>query len=56
MVILNAGDQVNTLDWKRFSENIKGATGGKDILSNKQISLSTPLQLEPWGSWVVELN
>ncbi|WP_407406084.1 glycoside hydrolase family 13 protein [Chryseobacterium sp.] len=40
MVILNNSDKEQKIDFKRFSENLKGISKGKDVISGKEISVN----------------
>jgi len=55
MVAMNNGDKAATLDTARFQEMLKGAAGGKDILTGQQVELATQLKLAPKSVVVVEL-
>ena len=39
MVVINNTDKQQTIDLKRFAENLNGISKGKDIISDKEISV-----------------
>ena len=56
MVVVNNGLTSQTINTKRFQENIKGSKFGKDIFSAKQIDLQTEFTIEPQSALVLELE
>ena len=55
MVAMNNNDKPMVLPTARFQEMLKGAAGGKDILTGQQVELATQLKLAPKSVVVVEL-
>jgi len=56
MVVVNNNDKEEVLDLKRFSESIKSSTSGKEIISDKEISLQNSLNIPAKTSMIIELN
>lgn len=56
MVILNAANDAQTLDLKRFDEMIQGKSAGKEISSGASVDLTKSLKLEPWSVQVIEIK
>lgn len=58
MVILNSSDTAQTIDLKRFSEDLNGITTGKDVISEKTYPISGQNQLTvaPKTSLILELK
>lgn len=56
MVVVNNNDKDEVLDLKRFSESIKSSTRGKEIISDKEISLQNNLNVPAKTSMIIELN
>ncbi len=56
MVVLNNSDQPQTINTKRFKENIQNSTQAKDIISEKVISLTDTIQLPAKSSMILELK
>lgn len=55
MVILNGTNKEQTLPTKHYSEVIKNAAAGKDIISQKTIDLTKEVTLSPRQSMIIEL-
>src|SRR5690606_11471617 len=56
MVILNNSEKAQTIDTKRFKENIKSYTKGKDIISEKEVPLSETLEIQGKTSLILDLK
>jgi neopullulanase len=56
MVVMNAANDAQALDLKRFDEMTQGKTSGKEISSGKVIDLTKSINLEPWSVQVIELK
>ncbi|WP_313373617.1 glycoside hydrolase family 13 protein [Chishuiella sp.] len=58
MVVMNANTEKQTLKLDRFSEALNGFTSGKDIISNKNISVDTnnTISIDGKTSMIIELK
>ncbi|MFT3919530.1 glycoside hydrolase family 13 protein [Cloacibacterium sp.] len=56
MVVLNNNEKEQTLQLKRFEENLKSYTKGKDIISGNEISLSETLTIPAKSPLILELK
>ncbi len=56
MVVINNNPEAQTLELKRFSEGLAGATTGKDVISEEQVKLGETLEISGKTSMVIELN
>ncbi len=56
MIIINNSDKPQAVDTKRFKENIKSYTKGKDVVSEKEFSLNGTLEIQGKSSLVLELK
>lgn len=56
MVVINNKTEKQTLDLKRFEEGIKSFTKGKDVVSEKEFSLTNSLEIEGKTALVLELS
>ncbi|MEH6406855.1 MAG: alpha-amylase family glycosyl hydrolase, partial [Leeuwenhoekiella sp.] len=56
MVVLNNSEEEQILNLQRFAENIKGSTSGKEVLSEKEISLGEKLTVAGKSPMIIELN
>jgi hypothetical protein len=56
MVILNNGNASQKLNTKRFQENIKNYTLGKDVLTDTTVNLKTDFTIEAQSVLVLELE
>lgn len=56
MVVVNANEKEEVVDLKRFSEAIKSSSKGKDIISEKELSLQNNLTVPARTSMVIELK
>ncbi|MDO4228743.1 MAG: glycoside hydrolase family 13 protein [Capnocytophaga sp.] len=56
MVIINQNKETQNVDLKRFAESLKSFTNGKDIISDKNISLQNTLQIAGKTAMVIELK
>lgn len=56
MVILNNSKEYQTLKWNRYSEGIKSATRGWDIISEKEISLKEEGMIPAKTAMILELK
>ena len=56
MVVLNNNEKEQTLQLKRFEENLKSYTKGKDIISGNEILLSETLTIAAKSPLILELN
>ncbi|WP_247235105.1 glycoside hydrolase family 13 protein [Telluribacter sp. SYSU D00476] len=55
MVISNTGDSTHDLPTTRFSERIKGATKGRNVITDETISVVGSIPLAPKSVYVLEL-
>lgn len=55
MVVVNNSDEAQTLDLSRFKENLKENKQGKDIISDKNISLKGKLEIAGKTSYIIEV-
>ena len=56
MVVINNNPKPQELNLNRFTEIIKDAKFGKEIISDKIINLKSILKLESKSSMIIELN
>lgn len=56
MVIINNKHEKQTIDLKRFDEGIKSFTKGKDVVSEKEFSLTNTLEIEGKTALVLDLS
>ncbi len=56
MVVLNNSEKDQNLDLNRFKEGIKNFTVGKDVISDKEISLKGNLEVKGKSSLILELK
>ncbi len=56
MVVINNSDKPQTFGTARFQESIHNFTSGKDILSGKNLTLSSDITMEPKSVMVLELQ
>lgn len=56
MVIINNAPETKTFKTKRFQENIKNFTSGKDVLSVKSLDVKNEISLEGKSVLILELN
>lgn len=56
MVILNNSIDTQTINPTRFSENIKTAKAGFEMLKNQTINLTQPWEISPKSAMVIELS
>jgi len=56
MVIINNNPITQELQLNRFAEMIKDITSGRDIISNKEVSLENILKVEGKSSMIIELK
>ena len=56
MVVLNNNETEQKLDLKRFAESLDGFSGGKDIISGKDISFQGSLSVRAKSSMIIELK
>ncbi|RKS26744.1 glycosidase [Flavobacterium endophyticum] len=56
MVVINNTVETKTFKTKRFQENIKNFTAGKDILTGKSIDIKNEISLEGKSVLILELN
>ncbi|WP_374363748.1 glycoside hydrolase family 13 protein [Cloacibacterium sp.] len=56
MVVLNNNEKEQTLQLKRFEENLKSYTKGKDIISGNEIPLSETLTIPAKSPLILELK
>ena len=56
MVVLNNNEKEQTLQLKRFEENLKSYTKGKDIISGDEIPLSETLTIPAKSPLILELK
>lgn len=56
MVVINNNDKDEVLDLKRFSESIKSSIRGREIISDKEISLQNNLNVPAKTSMIIELK
>lgn len=56
MVVINNSKDVRTLDLSRFKENLKDTKTGKDIISEKSLSLENTLEIAGKSSYIIEVK
>jgi glycosidase len=56
MVVFNRGNDTVEVDTARFAERLDGFTHGTDVLSDKRVSLSPTLELDPMSVMILELE
>ncbi|PWW27532.1 MULTISPECIES: glycoside hydrolase family 13 protein [unclassified Chryseobacterium] len=56
MVIINNNEKDQTLDLKRFAESLNGFTKGKEIISDKEISLQNTMNIPAKTPLIIELE
>lgn len=56
MVVINNAAETKTFKTKRFQENIKNFTAGKDILTGKSIDIKNEISLDGKSVLILELN
>lgn len=56
MVVLNNSKDKRTIDLSRFNENLKGSTGGKEIISNMNITFTSTLDVNARQALIIELS
>nr|WP_236958063.1 glycoside hydrolase family 13 protein [Joostella atrarenae] len=56
MVVINNSKDARTLDLSRFKENLKDTTTGKDIISEKSLSLENTLEIAGKSSYIIEIK
>lgn len=56
MVIINNNEKAQNLDLKRFAESLNGYTKGKDIISDKVITLQNSINVPAKNSLIIELE
>jgi glycosidase len=56
MVILNSNEKDQVIDLKRFAESLNGLSKGKEIISDRELSLQDSLTIPAKTSMVIELK
>jgi len=56
MIILNNNEKDENLDLKRFAESLNGFSKGKEVISEKEISLQNTLTIPAKTSMIIELK
>lgn len=56
MVILNSNEKDQVIDLKRFAESLNGFSKGKEIISERELSLQDTLTISAKTSMVIELK
>lgn len=56
MVIINNNPEHQTIDTKRFQENIKNYTTGKEVLTNVTFNLAEAISIEGKSGLILELE
>lgn len=56
MVVINNKQEAQTIDLQRFAQGIKSFTKGKDVVSEKEFSLTQPLKIDGKTALVLELK
>jgi glycosidase len=56
MVVLNGNTTEKTITTNRFSENMTGASAGRDIISGKTITALNTLTVSPQSALIIELK
>lgn len=56
LVILNGSDSEQTLDMSRFSEVIRGASSGRDVVSGEVLDITDRIQVPARGTFILELD
>jgi glycosidase len=55
MVVLNANDATRKLDTSRFADDLRGMSGGREVLSGAEVDLRA-MEVPAWGAWILELR
>jgi glycosidase len=56
MCVLNTNSEKSSVNTDRFSQNIKGFTSGRDVITGTMSSLARPLDIAPKTLLIMELN
>lgn len=56
LVVINGSDTMRILDTKRFKEVIDGFNKGRDVISEKEIDITSPVLIEPRGVYILDLE
>jgi glycosidase len=56
MVVINNNEKDTTLDLKRFAESLNTTSKGKEVISDKEISLQNSLMIPAKTSFIIELQ
>lgn len=56
MVVVNASDSPQAIDWDRFAESLDGLDQGTEILSGRAIAVGDELTAAPKSSMVIDLK
>jgi neopullulanase len=56
MVVLNKNSQDSSLDLARFTQGLRQAKRGKNILTGESMDLTKPIPLRPMTPMIIELN
>lgn len=56
MCVLNSNNEKASVSMDRFSQNIKGFTSGKEVITGTVSSLARPLEVAPKSLLIMELN
>lgn len=56
MIILNGNAEKKVLATKRFSDNLKSFTTGRDVVSGLEINNISMIEVQPWQAFILELR
>jgi hypothetical protein len=56
MVLINNSKKNQSINWNRFSESIKEKKEGKDIITDKKISVGEETYIMPQSSMIIEFD
>jgi hypothetical protein len=56
MVVLNQGDELETLELARFDEVLQGRRGLVDALTGDVLNPGETLDVPGWKAWVLEVQ
>ncbi len=56
MVVLNNSLKKQAIDWSRYTEGIKDFSKGKDIITETEFTIGTPMTIEPLKSMIIQLE
>jgi glycosidase len=56
MVVINASDKEQQIDWARFNERLDGFSGGVDILTGQEVKIGDLVEVTAANSLVIKLK